>query len=157
MRKLFSMWVPRLTIVNQKYQLFGLFASVCDNRWNVVPPIQTRVKSAVSWVDCSRPKQPNSKNRRQYFWTRTEFCSSTLLRKKKNQQPILHGIINAFENRYYQIWRRKNALIPSQCTLSEIDTNWVSFCLDLASSDYYLFVYLKKFTPEKKLSRINRW
>lgn len=58
-------------------------------------------------MDCSRPKQPNSKNRllrlwRQYFWTRTEFCSSTLLRKKKNQQPILHGIINAFENRYYQ-------------------------------------------------------
>ena len=70
MRKLYSKWVPLLLTVDQKQQrvndsecclqLFQCnkkkFLHKCDNGWNMDPPLHSRVKSSVSWVNSSRWK-----------------------------------------------------------------------------------------------------
>ena len=71
MRKLCSMLVSRFLTVNQKQRVHwqfralfatfsmqqkGVFALICDNGWNMDPPLNSVVKSAVSWVDSSRWK-----------------------------------------------------------------------------------------------------
>ena len=71
MRKLCSKWVSHLFTVHQKQQCINnserclqlfqcnkneFFVQICDSGWNIDPPLPSRVKSAVSWVDSSRWK-----------------------------------------------------------------------------------------------------
>ena len=52
---------PKTTMCQQFRALFatvstqqkGVFAWICDNGWNMDPPLHSEVKSAVSWVDSS--------------------------------------------------------------------------------------------------------
>ena len=46
-------WWFRALFVTVSMQQKGMFVWICDNGWNLNPPFHSRVKSPVSWVDCS--------------------------------------------------------------------------------------------------------
>ena len=74
MRKLCLKLVPRLITIDQSIvcnyfqRKKGLFAKICDNGWNMDPPLHSGVKSAVSWGQQQLVKAVQRDQRRRICW-----------------------------------------------------------------------------------------
>ena len=136
-------------------QLFqkGIFVRICNNRWDIDPPLHPGVKSAVSWVDSSKWKlykvTKDANISTQGFGLCILGCASYFVHwlpweRKNHKQRILFSIIGAFEGRNHQkmatklthaaVWcallSRQCALLSRQCTMSQVDrsngkTTWI--------------------------------
>ena len=103
------------------------------------PPLHSGVKSAVSWMNSSRWKLSKATKdaniSRQSFGCRILECAKYFLHRLPWEPPIYYIALFVFEGRICtkkkkkkkkkksHKWRRKSALLPRQCTVSQVDHN----------------------------------
>ena len=126
------------------------------------PPLHSRVKLAVSWVDTSRWKlskvTKDANMSRQGFGLCILGCASYFVHRlpwerKNHQEWILYSIIGVFEGRNRQKMATdeegKSALSPKQCTVSQVDCNYskITWITEAISNCFCTHPILQIWTP----------
>ncbi len=141
-----SMWEPHLLTVNQRrrrvddseycLELFQwnkrLFVPICNNGWNLDPPLHARVKLAVSWVDSSLWTSPKVAKSTADSWQGYGIsildyvvcCSSSTLIMTE-WSIVITTWLNWIDwtrkfRRNGTICNEKSDLLSGQCTMSQV-------------------------------------
>ena len=148
----------------------------CDDAWNLDPPLHSRVKSAVIWVDSSRWKPSKVIRRKQqarfrptYFGMHKVFCSLVTLRKEEpSNSEYYEALLMCLKEEPPQCHKWRKVLFHQDNSLSQVDgRKYMNCTLNHFCTHPILLIWppvttgclqtLKECSRERDLASMKKW